>query len=205
MIANTISGVRVLLAMAVAALLWWPDRSVYGLCFLLTVAVIWMDGLDGFVARKLGETSKLGALVDILADRMVEQIYWVAFLAMGWVPLWIPLVVIVRGIAVDGLRSVAAQQGYTAFGDTSMMKSPLGVLLVSSRFSRWTYAVTKALAFSLMILYQAGTVPDPWLPTLATATWASVYTAVIFCVLRGLPVLIEGRRLFQPSGEEAPL
>ena len=100
-----------------------------------------------------------------------------------------------------------------------MMKTKLGHFLVASNFSRGSYAVTKALAFALMILcnfpfasmklFLEGS--DPVLSSQAISAWTSfhnictmicpfahfcVYAAVAFCVLRGLPVLIESRRFF---------
>lgn len=194
-VANSISLGRMFLAVGVIALLFQPEvatvyPSFYQWAFWLTAIVIWLDGVDGYLARKLGETSPSGAVIDILADRAVEQIYWVSFAALGWVPLWMPLVVIVRGIWVDGLRALALQQGFTAFGSTSLMQHPVGVLLVSSRFSRWTYAVAKAVAFAFLIA--AHTPGNPiWVNTVAQI---SVWVTVIFCLVRGLPVLIEGRR-----------
>ncbi len=190
--ANLISLLRTLLALVVAWMLFTPEW--HWASFWLTILVIWGDGLDGYVARKLGESSKLGAVIDILGDRIVELVYWITFLALGWVPLWVPLVYIVRGVLVDGLRSVALEQGYTAFGSSTMMQHPLGVLLVSSRFSRWTYAVAKALAFSLLILSHI-----PGLPAwIAPVAMAFVLISVGFCVMRGLPVLLESRRFFAP-------
>jgi CDP-diacylglycerol---glycerol-3-phosphate 3-phosphatidyltransferase len=197
--ANLVSLLRMVASYGVVAMLFQPQAEVYNLAFVLTIAVIWADGLDGFLARKLGECSPVGALVDILSDRVVEQVFWVGFAVLGWIPLWVPLVAITRGVWVDGLRSLALKEGETAFGSTSMMKTWWGVLLVSSRFSRWTYAVTKALAFALLILAHtpASGWGDgiPWVNPIATA---SVYVATAFCVVRGLPVLWEGARYLLP-------
>jgi CDP-diacylglycerol--glycerol-3-phosphate 3-phosphatidyltransferase len=194
--ANLVSLLRTLLAILVVCLLFIPTQTVYLWCFALTVVVIAMDALDGYLARKLGEASKLGAVIDILGDRIVEQIYWVVFLALGWLPVWVPLTVIIRGILVDGLRAVALEQGFTAFGATSMQQSPIGRLLVSSNFSRTAYAVTKAAAFALMILGKTPGLPESLTQPVMILALACVYIAVAFCVLRGIPVLIEGRRFF---------
>jgi len=193
--ANWITFIRVLLSLLVAGLLFIHTETVYWLCFGLTVVVVWMDGLDGYVARKFQETSEFGAVFDILADRIVEQVYWLVFLALGWVPVWMALVVIIRGVLVDGFRSIALKEGYTAFGQTSMMQSPIGVLLVSSRFSRWTYAFFKAAAFSFTIVAMmpnGGQLSAVMLPFAIISLWITL----IFCVLRGLPVLVESRRFF---------
>jgi CDP-diacylglycerol--glycerol-3-phosphate 3-phosphatidyltransferase len=202
--ANLVSLIRTLLGLLVISLLFTQTQAVYLACFVLTIVVIAMDALDGYLARKLNESSKMGAVIDILGDRIVEQIYWVAFLALGWLPLWVPLVVIVRGIIVDGLRSMALEQGFTAFGQSSMQQSKLGGLLVSSNFSRTTYAVAKAAAFAFLIL---GHTPG-FLPSVAAniicVGLISTYVSVAFCVVRGLPVLIEGRRFLTDDTKAAP-
>jgi CDP-diacylglycerol--glycerol-3-phosphate 3-phosphatidyltransferase len=197
--ANLISLLRTLLAFVVLALLFLPSYEMYLTCFILTIIVIWMDGLDGYVARKLNESSKLGAVIDILGDRVIEQVYWVTFMALGWVPLWVPLVVIVRGVVVDGLRSIALEQGFTAFGSSSMMQSPLGVFLVSSRFSRWTYAATKALAFCMMILAHTPELDPSAAQTILDIALLSTWIAVGFCLARGLPVIVESGRFFKQA------
>ncbi|MBK8190732.1 MAG: CDP-alcohol phosphatidyltransferase family protein [Vampirovibrionales bacterium] len=194
MLANWITALRTLMALLAIALLFTSSPGAYWAAFGLTVAAIWMDGLDGYVARARGETSTIGAQLDIFADRIVEQAYWLGFLALGWIPLWVPMTVMIRGVLVDGFRAIAQAQGYSAFGQSTMMQSPLGVLLVSSRFSRWTYAVTKALAFALMIVAHRPGVPAASLAPWQDAAWIMTLIAVIFCALRGLPVLVEGRR-----------
>lgn len=192
--ANLVSLIRTLLGLLVISLLFIETQTVYLACFALTIIVIAMDALDGYLARKLNETSKMGAVIDILGDRIVEQIYWVAFLALGWLPLWVPLVVIVRGIVVDGLRSMALEQGFTAFGQSSMQQSKIGWLLVSSNFSRTTYAVAKAAAFAFLILgHTPGFEPDV-ANNITLLGLVCAYISVAFCVIRGLPVLVEGRR-----------
>ncbi len=194
--ANLISFIRALLACFVVVLLQIHTQAIYLTCFFLTIIVIWMDGLDGYVARKLNESSKMGAVIDILFDRVVEMVYWIGFLALSWVPLWIPLLVSVRGILVDGFRSVALEQGYTAFGSTSMMQSKLGVFFVSSRASRWLYAAFKAIAFSLTILAFTPDLPSSWVTWVKPVAYLSIYITVFFCVVRGVPVLLESRRFF---------
>lgn len=192
--ANLVSLLRTLLGLLVVGLLFIHTQPMYGICFVLTIVVIAMDALDGYLARKFNESSKMGAVIDILGDRIVEQVYWVTFLALGWLPLWVPLVVIVRGIVVDGLRSMALEQGFTAFGKSSMQQSKLGWLLVSSNFSRTTYAVAKAAAFAFMILGHTPGLADSVTNAMTGIGLACTYVAVAFCVVRGLPVLIEGRR-----------
>jgi CDP-diacylglycerol--glycerol-3-phosphate 3-phosphatidyltransferase len=192
--ANAVAITRASLAFLVVVLLY-TSRELYVGAFVLTLIAIWMDGLDGWVARRFGEVSRIGAAIDILTDRIVEMTYWIAFATLGWIPIWVPIVVIVRGLLVDGARAVAFEQGYTAFGTTSMMQSRIGKVLVSSRASRLAYGLAKALAFSLMILAFASGLPSGVQTILLGIALASVYAAVALCIVRGVPVLVEVRRL----------
>jgi CDP-diacylglycerol--glycerol-3-phosphate 3-phosphatidyltransferase len=190
--ANLITLARTLLAFLVVGMLHWRSTGVYLTAIVLTVTVIVLDALDGWVARKRRESSKFGAVADILGDRVVEMTYWIVFATFGWVPVWVAIIVAARGIVVDGLRSLALERGLTAFG---MMKTRLGRLLVSSRTSRALYGVGKTVAFCLVILlFTPGLGPFPG-SALRTLTYAAVYITVALCLIRGTPVLVEARRL----------
>ena len=198
MLANFITLFRIFLVFVVVWLLTMKEPSASWSAFFLTVVVIWFDGLDGYVARKFNQASKFGAVLDILGDRIVENVYWITFTCLGWLPLWVPLVVLTRGIITDGLRSLALEQGYTAFGSSTMMQSKIGKFLVASNFCRFTYAVTKALAFAFLILANFPTLCAGCSNKFTVFAYACAYIAVAFCVLRGIPVVIESKRFFQP-------
>jgi CDP-diacylglycerol---glycerol-3-phosphate 3-phosphatidyltransferase len=189
---NTITLLRVVLAFVAIYLLFLPGDTMRITATVLTACVIWGDGLDGYFARKLKQCTKLGAVLDIASDRVVEMAYWIAFAVLAWVPLWLPLLFLVRGTFVDAVRAQASSQGFTAFGEKTMMDTPLGKFLVASNFSRFTYAVCKALAFCFLILSRVSALEATALPAAALLL---VYISAAFCVLRGLPVLVEGRRL----------
>jgi len=195
MVANTITILRSILAFVVIAMLFHVSKNVYIAAFVLTIIVIWMDGLDGFFARLLNESSKFGALLDILGDRIVENAYWISFAVLGWIPLWIPLVVMSRGMITDSLRSIALEQGYTAFGSSTMMQSKIGKFIVASNFCRFSYAVFKAIAFAFLIL---ANIPGEYngKEIIHLVAYGSAYISVFFCVLRGIPVIIESKRFF---------
>ena len=179
--------------LAVAILFHRSDLYLLGA--VLTIVSILMDGLDGWVARRYGEVSRLGAVIDILTDRIVELTYWIAFAVLGWIPAWVPIVVAVRGLLVDGARAVAFERGLTAFGPTTMMRSRIGNFLVASRESRSAYAIAMAEAFTLMFVAYASALPPTAQPVVLTVALVCVYISVALCVLRGIPVLLEARRL----------
>lgn len=198
-IPNLITVSRVVLALfTLACLFTSPENQKevwYWTAFVLTAIVIWADGLDGYFARKLNQCTKLGGILDIASDRAVELAYWIVFSTLGWIPVFVPLTFLIRGTFVDAIRAHASEQGKTAFGAKTMMETPLGKFLVASNFSRFTYAVVKALAFCLVIASR--------IPSLSQINWLAqtasglVWASVVFCLIRGIPVLYESENLFK--------
>lgn len=192
--ANIITLSRIFMIFIVAALLFWGGQASMISALVLTGFVMWFDGLDGYVARKFNETSKLGAVLDIMGDRIVENVFWITFCALGWINAAIPIIVLTRGIVTDSLRSLALAQGFTAFGEKTMMQGKVAKFIVASNFSRFTYAVCKAIAFVFLI---AGHLELNTDHTLYITGLIAAYISVVFCVLRGLPVVFEAKRFLK--------
>ena len=77
--ANFISIFRIFLVFIAIGLLYVKSSVAYILAFILTVLAFCLDGLDGYIARKFNESSKLGAILDIMGDRIAEYVYWIVF------------------------------------------------------------------------------------------------------------------------------
>ena len=111
--ANFITIFRVfLMFIGVYLILEFQDSSTaYIWALVLTILAFALDGVDGYVARKFHEESKLGALLDIMSDRIVENTFWIVFAVMSWLPVWFPLVALTRGFVTDTIRSAAMEKG----------------------------------------------------------------------------------------------
>lgn len=194
--ANFITIFRIFLVFIAAYFLYGTTATDYIVALILTIIAFSLDGVDGWVARKFNESSKLGAVLDIMSDRIAENVYWVVFAALGLLPVVFPIVALTRSFVVDSLRSVAMEQGYTAFGEMSMQSDKLGYFICSSKFSRISYAVSKVLAFVLII---AGSIPGiPFVSgsIMYLTGYILAFVAIEFCVIRGLPVVFESRKFF---------
>ena len=86
------------------------NNTALDFAFWITWLVIILDGIDGLVARGLKLTSDFGAFLDIACDRIVESIYISLFVILQWIPFWILIVFLVRGILVDGVRRLASEK-----------------------------------------------------------------------------------------------
>lgn len=69
------------------------------------------DSLDGYFARKHGLITKLGKLIDPLADKMLISGALIALVSMGQISAWPAFIIITREFAVTGLRTLASAEG----------------------------------------------------------------------------------------------
>src|SRR5260370_23696009 len=113
----------------------------------LTVTTIALDGLDGHIGRKKKMATPVGAQLEILGDRMIENVYFTYFAVMGMVSLWLPVFFFARGAATDFLRGLALGAGHSGWGASAMLHTWWGRVLVASRWSRGLYAAMKCLCF----------------------------------------------------------
>jgi CDP-diacylglycerol---glycerol-3-phosphate 3-phosphatidyltransferase len=198
---NQVTAARVALAFGAVALFGrnaWAD----GAALALTIAAICFDALDGYLARHRKLATPLGAQLDILGDRVVENLFFTFFAVTGLVSLWVPVTFFARGALTDFLRGLAALAGRSGFGKNSMLETWWGRALVASRASRAAYATLKcicfcALGFELTLRHLPAA--ESFGISLQRFAWlaqALVAITVAFCLVRAVPVVWEGRRYF---------
>jgi len=198
---NKVTALRVLVALAAVAL-FGRGSSANLAAVALTVTATALDALDGHLARKKQMATPLGAQIDILGDRMIENMFFTYFAVVGMVSLWLPVFFFARGAATDLLRGLAGKAGYSGWGANAMFETRWGRALAASRGSRALYAALKCAAFCFLGLELALTRGRVALLGSATQlpihsvaqvlTWA----AALVCLLRGLPVVMEGAKFF---------
>ncbi len=193
-VANAITLARLPLLLLLVALLLTPRPWLRALALVLMVVLFLMDWFDGYVARLLDEVTELGAVLDVALDRAVENVLWISFLYLGLVPLWVPIVFLVRSFIVDGIRGVALSRGKSGFG---MMHSSWGRFLVASRFMRAFYGLAKAVVFCQLCLTHTLALNHPGTAaSLQPLNTGLILVVVALCVARGVPVLLDGRIYF---------
>lgn len=118
--------------------------NVFSLFLLLFIAVL--DWLDGYIARKLGVSSKIGGLIDTLGDRITENTFLIFFAFKQLIPLFVPVIFVARSFISDFVRYQAYQNNIGTF---SVNKSKLGYIFVASKTSRAVYLALKVIIFVL--------------------------------------------------------
>ncbi len=217
---NIVTVGRIGLLFVLVMLVYGDSISARLLAAFFAVLVIVGDWLDGHLARRLNQSTALGSVLDIAADRIIENVMWIILADIDLVPVWIPVVFVARGIMTDSIRNYTLRFGYSGFGEKSMMTSKLGKFLTGSPLMRTPFAVLKAFTFGWLLLLavadeipfvQETISPDYLALGLQIGYWTAVASAVI-SIARGIPVIIEGVNLINrfdtdnsdtPSGDES--
>lgn len=130
---------------------WVITNDLLALAIFLCAAAT--DLLDGYLARRLGQITTIGTLLDPIADKLLVSSALIALVQVRAVPGWVVILIVGREFAVSGLRSIAAAEGYTIeasdLGKTKTMAQVAGISLVFlsmrhpwlSTAANWTLAI----------------------------------------------------------------
>jgi CDP-diacylglycerol---glycerol-3-phosphate 3-phosphatidyltransferase len=114
---------------------------------LIFIAASITDGLDGYLARKRGQITTLGMLLDPLADKLMVSAAYIVLVAYNpqVVKPWIAVLVIGREFLVSGLRSIAASEGFTIeASDVGKLKTVIQIVsvvaaILNHRWYEWDF------------------------------------------------------------------
>jgi CDP-diacylglycerol--glycerol-3-phosphate 3-phosphatidyltransferase len=107
------------------------------------------DGLDGYLARRRGQITTMGMLLDPLADKIMVTGAIIALVAYNpqVVKVWIAVVIVAREFLISGLRSIASSEGFTIqASDLGKLKTVVQIVSVTSailahRWYQWQIGV----------------------------------------------------------------
>jgi len=125
--------------------------------FLVAAAT---DLVDGWLARRWGQVTTVGTLLDPIADKLLISAALISLVQIGLMPGWMAVIIIGREFAVTGLRGIAAAEGYT------IKASDLGK----------TKMVTQVIAISLLML------SEHWASLRPVAIWW-LWGVVLFALI----------------------
>ncbi|MCZ6529465.1 MAG: CDP-alcohol phosphatidyltransferase family protein [Chloroflexi bacterium] len=201
-VANLITVLRFPLLLGFLLMLYFGNPGVQLLSVPYLFFALFLDTVDGVIARRTGTTSLMGSVLDIATDRTYELVLWIVLADLGTISVAIPLIVIVRTTLTDAIRSIGVSQGKAPFEQEG---SGLGHFVVSSPWMRSSYSISKIVAFcGLTLGYALSGFPqgsnlqaasDPILRVSEIVAWV----AVVFSVVRGTPVILSGYRQMRGS------
>ncbi len=167
---NTLTLARIFLVpLLVAALVQrnfyfsWNGQSTLAngfLALIIFLAAAATDLLDGYLARRWGQVTTVGTLLDPIADKLLISSALIALVEIHRVPAWMVILIVGREFAVSGLRGIAAAEGYTIqaseLGKTKMAIQVLAISLVmiGIHYPAWSeaglIAMWGALLFAML-------------------------------------------------------
>lgn len=89
----------------------WFGVSGYALAIAIFLVASFTDILDGHLARRRNQVSKLGKLLDPIADKLLVSAALIVLVEKHLAPSWAVVVIVGREFIITGLRSVAATEG----------------------------------------------------------------------------------------------
>ncbi len=89
----------------------WFGISSYALAIAIFLAASLTDILDGQLARRRNQVSKMGALLDPIADKLLVSAALIVLVEKHLAPAWTVVIILGREFIITGLRSVAAAEG----------------------------------------------------------------------------------------------
>ena len=163
---NFLTLVRILLipVFVVIFLAPTPDRSLLA-AVVFTVAAV-TDLLDGYIARRTGQVTKLGKLLDPIADKLLVLSALILLVNIDRVSAVVALLIIARELAVTGIRAIAAGERLIIAAEvTGKYKMALQVVAIVmlilegtwlAEFGNLHLAGTGTLYLSLVLGYISG-------------------------------------------------
>lgn len=155
---NSITLVRILLApIFVAVLFANPSSSsaarwiVAGL-FVLAIAT---DGVDGAIARKRGQVTELGKLLDPIADKVLIGSALVSLSVIGQIEWWITILILVREIGITILRLSVLKERVIPASGGGKLKTVLQSISVGFYLSPLASLFSGFATVQLSLLYAA--------------------------------------------------
>ena len=164
---NALTFFRILLVplLVVVLLTKFEGKEMVGLGVFLLAALT--DFLDGFLARRRQEVTKLGKLLDPAADKILISAALISLIELDVAPAWIVMVILAREFFMSAFRSLAAGEGIV------LAASWLGKLKTT----------TQIVAISLLIIYEH-------LGEFENLAPAMLWIAMIATLVSGLEYLI---------------
>lgn len=133
------------------------------LAALIFIIAALTDSLDGYLARKYKQVTKLGIILDPIADKLLITSALICLVELGRIPGWIAIVILGREFAVSGLRAVKAEEG---------------VIIPASKLGKFK-TVSQVLAVMLIIL-------ESVFPAFKGIGQWAIYIAVAITVISGI-------------------
>jgi len=178
-LANLLTLARIALIPPFVFLLMSDAQDAYWQAALVFALAALTDSLDGYIARRYDQITRLGIFLDPLADKLLITAALICLVVQQKVPVWIVAVILVRELVITGLRAVKARKG----------------VLIPASWAGKLKTITQIFAILIIIIspFYHKFIPYP------LGIWA-IYTAMVITVISGADYIFKAawtERVFQ--------
>ncbi len=158
-LANRITIFRIFLVPLIVFFLLYSTKYYMHLiaAFIFLIASL-TDIIDGYIARYRNEVTNFGKLLDPIADKLLTSSALISLVDLQKIPAWIVVFIIGRDFCIDGLRNIAASQGFviqanvTAKYKTVFEICGILLLILSGTSSEELFYYLKVSGFTVIFL-----------------------------------------------------
>jgi CDP-diacylglycerol--glycerol-3-phosphate 3-phosphatidyltransferase len=153
---NSLTLLRIFLVpfLVVVLLTKFDGRETVGLLIFLVATAT--DFLDGWIARRRGQITTFGTLLDPIADKLLISAAFISLVELGLAPAWMVVVIVGREFAVSGLRAIASGQGIvipaSGWGKAKMLSQVLAASLLILALRHEMFIVPGKVALWLVVI-----------------------------------------------------
>lgn len=177
---------RVVLVPVIIALVLATENTdldnLFGAAAILVAVAALSDFFDGFLARRWGIASVVGAFLDTTADKILVSGVLIALVSVGRASVWVTCIIMTREFAVMAVRSAAAVDGQT----------------VPSSFAGKTKALFQFIALGLAMMR----LPEPWGPFYLDQYW--MWMTAVITIVSGWDYFVRFRESVRSAGRGRP-
>ncbi len=154
---NSLTLLRIFLVpfLVVVLLTKFEGKEYAGLVIFLIAAVT--DLLDGYFARKFNKITRLGILLDPIADKLLISSALISLVELDLAPAWMVVIILGREFAVSGLRSIASQQGVdipaSSLGKGKTVSQVIAVALLILGHELGDFQLLATIALWVVVLF----------------------------------------------------
>lgn len=142
---NQLTVLRIILTPVFLVLILTDSPLMKQIALLVFIVAALTDWYDGWLARKYNYITNWGKFWDPLADKILTSAAFMAFVLLGYVPLWMVLIVIVRDLLITVLRA------YAEYKD---------IVFPTSRYAKWKTFIQMSLLYYLLAVYTGSISPQ---------------------------------------------
>jgi CDP-diacylglycerol---glycerol-3-phosphate 3-phosphatidyltransferase len=176
-LANQLTLIRLVAVVPVMVALYLPFGWARTVALVVYVGAILTDYFDGIVARRSGEVTGFGKLMDSIADKALIVSIFFALVGEGSMAAWMAAIMVIREFAVTGMRMVALEAGEVIAAN------------------RWGKAKMNAQSLAVFILLLGEPGASGWRGVVSEVGWWAMLVAVVLTLLSGWSYLRDTPRI----------